>query len=178
MSARITPTADAAAAEGADLVIEAVFEDPAVKAQVFAEIEPHLLPDALLGSNTSTLPITELAEGVAAAGEASGGQIGPGPGKGPVELGQDAAHAGVCLQDGGGEPAVPAADIDHGAQLGEVDRLRQRAGGRGVIAFTLTGDNDYPSAAFAGLDAKIGMGDVQIAAAGVGAWDGFTNYQI
>ena len=62
--ALITPTADAAAADGADLVIEAVFEDPAVKAQVFAEIEPHLLPDALLGSNTSTLPITQLATGV------------------------------------------------------------------------------------------------------------------
>jgi 3-hydroxyacyl-CoA dehydrogenase/enoyl-CoA hydratase/3-hydroxybutyryl-CoA epimerase len=29
---------------------------------VFAEIEPHLAPDALLGSNTSTLPITGLAE--------------------------------------------------------------------------------------------------------------------
>ena len=45
-------------------MIEAVFEDPKVKAQVFAEIEPHLADDALLGSNTSTLPITELAEGV------------------------------------------------------------------------------------------------------------------
>ncbi len=62
--ARITPTTDPAAAAGADLVIEAVFEDPAVKAQVFAEIEPHLAEGALLGSNTSTLPITELAEGV------------------------------------------------------------------------------------------------------------------
>jgi 3-hydroxyacyl-CoA dehydrogenase/enoyl-CoA hydratase/3-hydroxybutyryl-CoA epimerase len=62
--ARITPTTDPAAAAGADLVIEAVFEDPAVKAQVFAEIEPHLAPDALLGSNTSTLPISALAEGV------------------------------------------------------------------------------------------------------------------
>jgi 3-hydroxyacyl-CoA dehydrogenase / enoyl-CoA hydratase / 3-hydroxybutyryl-CoA epimerase len=61
---RITPTDDPAAGAGADLVIEAVFEDPAVKAQVFAEIEPHLAPDALLGSNTSTLPITDLAEGV------------------------------------------------------------------------------------------------------------------
>ena len=38
--ARITPTDEPAAAAGADLVIEAVFEDPAVKAQVFAEIEP------------------------------------------------------------------------------------------------------------------------------------------
>jgi 3-hydroxyacyl-CoA dehydrogenase/enoyl-CoA hydratase/3-hydroxybutyryl-CoA epimerase len=61
---RITPTTDAAAAAGADLVIEAVFEDPAVKAEVFAEIEPHLADGALLGSNTSTLPITRLAEGV------------------------------------------------------------------------------------------------------------------
>ena len=62
--ARITPTADPADAVGAELVIEAVFEDPAVKAQVFAEIEPHLAEGALLGSNTSTLPITGLAEGV------------------------------------------------------------------------------------------------------------------
>jgi 3-hydroxyacyl-CoA dehydrogenase/enoyl-CoA hydratase/3-hydroxybutyryl-CoA epimerase len=62
--ALITPTDDPAAAAGADLVIEAVFEDPAVKKQVFAEIEPHLAPDALLGSNTSTLPITGLAENV------------------------------------------------------------------------------------------------------------------
>jgi 3-hydroxyacyl-CoA dehydrogenase/enoyl-CoA hydratase/3-hydroxybutyryl-CoA epimerase len=61
---RITATTDASAAAGADLVIEAVFEDPKVKAQVFAEIEPHLADGALLGSNTSTLPITELAEGV------------------------------------------------------------------------------------------------------------------
>ena len=62
--ARITATADAAAAAGADLVIEAVFEDPAVKAQVYAEIEPFVAPDALLGSNTSTLPITLLAKTV------------------------------------------------------------------------------------------------------------------
>ena len=62
--ALITPTADAADADGADLVIEAVFEDPAVKAQVFAQIEEHLADGALLGSNTSTLPITDLAEGV------------------------------------------------------------------------------------------------------------------
>jgi 3-hydroxyacyl-CoA dehydrogenase/enoyl-CoA hydratase/3-hydroxybutyryl-CoA epimerase len=62
--ARITATDQAGAAQGADLVIEAVFEDPQIKAQVFAEIEPHLAPDALLASNTSTLPITGLAENV------------------------------------------------------------------------------------------------------------------
>jgi 3-hydroxyacyl-CoA dehydrogenase/enoyl-CoA hydratase/3-hydroxybutyryl-CoA epimerase len=62
--ARITATADPAAADGAELVIEAVFEDPSVKREVMAEIEPQLIPDALLGSNTSTLPITGLAENV------------------------------------------------------------------------------------------------------------------
>jgi 3-hydroxyacyl-CoA dehydrogenase/enoyl-CoA hydratase/3-hydroxybutyryl-CoA epimerase len=62
--ALITPTTRAEDAAGADLVIEAVFEDPNVKAEVMAEIEPHLAPDALLGSNTSTLPITSLAENV------------------------------------------------------------------------------------------------------------------
>lgn len=62
--ARITPTTDPADAAGAQAVIEAVFEDPKVKEQVFAEIAPHIAPDALLCSNTSTLPITLLAKGV------------------------------------------------------------------------------------------------------------------
>ena len=62
--ARITPTENMADAKGADLMIEAVFEDPALKKSVYAEIVPLLTPDALLGSNTSTLPITGLAEGV------------------------------------------------------------------------------------------------------------------
>ncbi|MGW6729700.1 3-hydroxyacyl-CoA dehydrogenase NAD-binding domain-containing protein [Nocardia sp. NPDC055029] len=62
--ARIHPTAVAEDASGADLVIEAVFEDPGLKSKVFAEIEPVVAPDALLGSNTSTLPISGLAESV------------------------------------------------------------------------------------------------------------------
>jgi 3-hydroxyacyl-CoA dehydrogenase / enoyl-CoA hydratase / 3-hydroxybutyryl-CoA epimerase len=60
--ALITPSDNPADAAGADLVIEAVFEDPAVKEQAWKEIEPHVAPDALLGSNTSTLPITGLAQ--------------------------------------------------------------------------------------------------------------------
>jgi 3-hydroxyacyl-CoA dehydrogenase/enoyl-CoA hydratase/3-hydroxybutyryl-CoA epimerase len=62
--ALITPTADAADVTGADLVIEAVFESAELKNQVFGEIEKFLAPDAVLGSNTSTLPITDLAKGV------------------------------------------------------------------------------------------------------------------
>ncbi|HEY7021017.1 MAG TPA: hypothetical protein VH349_07870 [Ktedonobacterales bacterium] len=50
--------------------------------------------------------------------------------------------------------------------------------GRGVMTFTLTGDNNYPSAAYAGLDAKVGLSDIQIVAAGAGPWDGFTSYVI
>jgi 3-hydroxyacyl-CoA dehydrogenase/enoyl-CoA hydratase/3-hydroxybutyryl-CoA epimerase len=61
--ARVTPSSSAAAADGAELVIEAVFEDPTVKAEVFAEVEPRLAGGALLGSNTSTLSISRLAEG-------------------------------------------------------------------------------------------------------------------
>ncbi len=61
---RITATADPADLAGCDLVIEAVFEDPSLKHKVFAEIAEHVNPDALLCSNTSTLPITSLAEGV------------------------------------------------------------------------------------------------------------------
>ncbi|MFF8378593.1 3-hydroxyacyl-CoA dehydrogenase NAD-binding domain-containing protein [Streptomyces sp. NPDC015661] len=62
--ARITPTADAADLAGCDAVIEAVFEDTALKHKVFQEIENVVAPDALLCSNTSTLPISVLAEGV------------------------------------------------------------------------------------------------------------------
>ncbi|MDX2703518.1 3-hydroxyacyl-CoA dehydrogenase NAD-binding domain-containing protein [Streptomyces sp. PA03-6a] len=62
--ARIHPTADPQDLAGCDAVIEAVFEDPALKHKVFQEIEGVVAPDALLCSNTSTLPITLLAEGV------------------------------------------------------------------------------------------------------------------
>ena len=62
--ARITPTADMADAAGCDLVIEAVFEDPGLKKSVLAEVEQVVLPDALIASNTSTLPITDLSSGV------------------------------------------------------------------------------------------------------------------
>ncbi|WKK24984.1 3-hydroxyacyl-CoA dehydrogenase NAD-binding domain-containing protein [Streptomyces olivoreticuli] len=62
--ARITPTADPRDLAGCDAVIEAVFEDPSLKHKVFQEIQHVVAPDALLCSNTSTLPITLLAEGV------------------------------------------------------------------------------------------------------------------
>ncbi len=62
--ARITPTAAYEDLAGCDLVIEAVFESVELKQRVFAEAAAHVAPDALLCSNTSTLPITTLAAGV------------------------------------------------------------------------------------------------------------------
>ena len=61
---RITPTGDAADLKGVDFVIEAVFENQDLKHKVFQEIEDVVEPNAVLGSNTSTLPITGLATGV------------------------------------------------------------------------------------------------------------------
>lgn len=67
--ARIAPTADPRDLAGCDAVIEAVFEDQALKHKVFQEIQDIVEPDALLCSNTSTLPITALAEGVERQGD-------------------------------------------------------------------------------------------------------------
>ncbi|MEZ5805604.1 MAG: 3-hydroxyacyl-CoA dehydrogenase NAD-binding domain-containing protein [Rhizobiaceae bacterium] len=58
----ITPTADYAAIEGADLVIEAVFEDAEVKKGATGKAEAVLKPAAIFASNTSTIPITSLAQ--------------------------------------------------------------------------------------------------------------------
>ncbi len=60
--ARITPAGDATALRGAQLVVEAVFEDRAVKSAVLGAADAALGSDAVLASNTSTLPITGLAD--------------------------------------------------------------------------------------------------------------------
>jgi len=60
--ARITPTTAYEDLAGCELVIEAVFEDRAVKAEVTRKTEAVLGADKVLASNTSTLPITGLAE--------------------------------------------------------------------------------------------------------------------
>jgi 3-hydroxyacyl-CoA dehydrogenase/enoyl-CoA hydratase/3-hydroxybutyryl-CoA epimerase len=59
---RITATDNAADLAGCDLIIEAVFEDRALKARVTQEAEPQLLAGGFFASNTSTLPISGLAQ--------------------------------------------------------------------------------------------------------------------
>lgn len=61
---RIKPSVDYSDLSDCDIVIEAVFENTELKHKVWAEIEAAVPEDCVLGSNTSTLPITELATGV------------------------------------------------------------------------------------------------------------------
>ncbi|GLR39996.1 3-hydroxyacyl-CoA dehydrogenase [Mesorhizobium amorphae] len=63
----ITPTADYADLAGCDLVVEAVFEDSAVKKAATEQAEAVLKPAAIFASNTSTIPITALAKNSARA---------------------------------------------------------------------------------------------------------------
>lgn len=59
---RILATTDYAALDGCDLIVEAVFEDPAIKAEVTKKAEAVIPKDAIFATNTSTLPISELAK--------------------------------------------------------------------------------------------------------------------
>ncbi|MFT6169671.1 MAG: 3-hydroxyacyl-CoA dehydrogenase/enoyl-CoA hydratase/3-hydroxybutyryl-CoA epimerase [Celeribacter sp.] len=60
--ARINATTDYAALAECDLIVEAVFEDPSVKAEVTAKVEAVVGDTCVFATNTSTLPITELAK--------------------------------------------------------------------------------------------------------------------
>ncbi|MDO9639706.1 MAG: 3-hydroxyacyl-CoA dehydrogenase NAD-binding domain-containing protein [Pseudotabrizicola sp.] len=60
--ARITATTDYAALSGCDLIVEAVFEDMKVKAEVTAKVEAVVGADCIFATNTSTLPISDLAK--------------------------------------------------------------------------------------------------------------------
>ena len=59
---RIKATTDYEDLKGCDLIIEAVFEDPDIKAEVIKKAEPMLREGGFFGSNTSSLPITSLAK--------------------------------------------------------------------------------------------------------------------
>src|SRR3954470_11454774 len=62
---RVRPVADMAeCVRDADYVVEAVLEDMALKQKIFGEIEKHVRPDAILASNTSVMPITEIMKGL------------------------------------------------------------------------------------------------------------------
>ncbi|RAP40109.1 3-hydroxyacyl-CoA dehydrogenase [Rhodovulum viride] len=59
---RITATTDYDALKGADLIVEAVFEDPGIKAEVTKKVQAVVGENCIIATNTSTLPITDLAK--------------------------------------------------------------------------------------------------------------------
>jgi 3-hydroxyacyl-CoA dehydrogenase/enoyl-CoA hydratase/3-hydroxybutyryl-CoA epimerase len=59
---RILATTDYAALKGCDLIVEAVFEDPGIKAEVTRKVEEAVGEDCIFATNTSTLPISDLAK--------------------------------------------------------------------------------------------------------------------
>ncbi len=59
---RITATTDLQALKGCDLIVEAVFEDPGVKAEMTRKVEAIVGDDCIFATNTSTLPISDLAK--------------------------------------------------------------------------------------------------------------------
>jgi len=77
-------------------------------------------------------------------------------------------HAGQVVQQG--YAGLPGNNLTYPA-------IAVTQSGRGVMAFTLLGNDHYPSAGYAGIDAKIGVGDLHVAAEGVGPDDGFTGYK-
>ena len=77
----------------------------------------------------------------------------------------------IATVDIQGYVADPNLDLTYGS-------VAVTQSGRGVISYTATGPQNYPSVGFSSLDAKVGAGDIQIAAAGVGPQDGFTGYQV
>jgi len=58
---RLMPDHKGTGVERADIIIEAIFEDADVKRSLYRDIEPRMKPDALLATNTSSIPLEELA---------------------------------------------------------------------------------------------------------------------
>lgn len=59
--ARIKPTTDLKDCYGADLVVEAIIEQPKLKKELFADLDKNLPEASIIASNTSSIPITEMA---------------------------------------------------------------------------------------------------------------------
>jgi 3-hydroxyacyl-CoA dehydrogenase / enoyl-CoA hydratase / 3-hydroxybutyryl-CoA epimerase len=63
--ARLTADVQGEGAARADVVIEAIFENPKAKQELYQRLEPHLKPDAVLATNTSSIVLEQLAAGLA-----------------------------------------------------------------------------------------------------------------
>src|ERR1041385_1143167 len=96
--------------------------------------------------------------------------------------GQRQAGAAFFVLRPTGAPASPQASVVNQGIIALANNnvtypaVAVTSSGRGVIAFTVLGNDHYPSAGYASLDAKVGAGDVHIVAEGAGPDDGFSAY--
>ena len=96
--------------------------------------------------------------------------------------GQNQAGAAFFVLHPGGSPANPQAGVVTQGIIALAGNnvtypaVGVNSSGRGVIAFTVLGNDHYPSAGYTSLDAKTGAGDVHIVAEGAGPDDGFSAY--
>lgn len=96
--------------------------------------------------------------------------------------GHPQAGAAFFVLQPNGSPANPSANVVNQGIIALANNnvtypaVGVNASGRGVIAFTVLGNDNYPSAGYASLDALAGAGDIHIAAAGAGPDDGFSAY--
>jgi len=116
--ARFRWTDDLATLADADLVIEAIIEDAAIKADLFAGIEAIVGPEAIIASNTSSLPISRLARGLAKPERFVGMHFfNPAPVMKLVEVvsgaatSPDVAEAVRSVATAWGKVAIPVADV-------------------------------------------------------------------
>ena len=97
----LEPADDVAALAGCDLVIEAVFEDLAVKHDLFTRIEAVVAPETVLATNTSALSVTEIAAVLARPERVVGMHFfNPAPVLPLVEVDPRRAHRGRSVRDG------------------------------------------------------------------------------
>ena len=97
--ARITPVADHSAFAPCDLVIEAATEREEIKRQIFESVGKHLSDSAILASNTSSIPITRLAQAAPDATRFIGVHFfNPVPGMGLIELIRGLATSDATLK--------------------------------------------------------------------------------
>ncbi len=72
VTARLQPDVEGAGAAKADVIIEAIFENADAKRELYARLEPRMQPDAILGTNTSSIMLETLATGLADPGHLVG----------------------------------------------------------------------------------------------------------
>ena len=72
---RLMPDHTGAGVEHADVVIEAIFEDAEVKRELYRELEPRMREDAVLATNTSSIPLNELRDALKNAEENNKPQV-------------------------------------------------------------------------------------------------------